>query len=52
MQSGSPRQEVEGLKYESDFLVADGRKLVVVQLTHLLMIEPVLTGSWSVETPN
>ena len=41
VQRRGPGQQVEGLKDEADFLVADARQLVVIQLADQLAVQPV-----------
>ena len=43
VQSGSPREQVEGLKYEANFLVPDAGQLVVVHFRDILAVKPVLS---------
>src|SRR5580698_9158033 len=52
VQRGRPRQQIEGLKYESDFLVADARQFVVIEFADQLAVEPVLTFGGRVEAAN
>src|ERR1051325_5278510 len=43
-------QQVERLKHEADFLVANARQLVVLEVAHLLAVQPVLAARRRVET--
>ena len=52
MQGGSTRQQVEGLKDESDFLVADAGQLIVVQFAHQLSVQPVLALGGRIKAPD
>ena len=45
-----PREEVEGLKDESDLSIADPRQLIVAQLAHELTAQPVLARGRRIET--
>ena len=51
MESGCPGQEIECLKDKPDLLVPNARQLIVVQLAHLLRIEPILACRRRVEAP-
>src|SRR5215213_277431 len=46
----SAREQVECLKNETDFLVANASKLVVIHLRDVLAVKPVLTLRRSIET--
>src|SRR4029079_7477842 len=50
MQCGGASQEVESLKYKSDFLITNSRKLVIVHLGNVLAIQPVLAFRWRIKT--
>ena len=49
VQRGGPRQEVEGLEDEADFLIANAGQFVVVEFTDQLSVQPVLAFARSVE---
>src|SRR5215204_7823507 len=44
------REQIESLKDEADFLVANACKFVVVHFRDVLGVEPVLTLTWRIET--
>src|SRR6185369_17180123 len=50
VQRRGAREQIERLKYETDFLIANARKLVVVHLRDVLTVEPVFTLTRSIET--
>src|SRR4026208_128295 len=50
VQRRSAREQIEGLKNETDFLVANACELVVVHLRDVLAVEPVFTLRRSIET--
>src|SRR5687767_1010133 len=50
MQSCCACQQVEGLKYKPDFLIANARKLVIVHFRNILACEPILTLRGRIET--
>src|SRR6185503_4455804 len=52
MKRRGPCQQVEGLKNETDFLIANARQLVVVHLGNVFGVEPVFALAWRVETAN
>ena len=41
VQGGGAGQQIEGLEDEADFLVADARKLIVVEITDQLAVQPI-----------
>ncbi len=49
MQSGRARQKIEGLEDEADFLVANARQFIVVELAHQLAVEPVFALGGRIE---
>src|SRR5678815_6057616 len=50
VQRGGAREQIERLKNETDFLVANASKLVVVHLRNVLAVEPVFALARSIET--
>src|SRR5206468_9282604 len=47
-----PRQQVEALKHEADFLVADGRELILRHARDVLAVEEIQSGGRLVEAPD
>src|SRR5215213_2159196 len=50
VQRSRAREQIERLKNETDFLVANASKLVVVHLRNVLAVKPVFTLARSIET--
>ena len=50
VQRGRPRQEIERLKDESDLFIANPRQLIVIEFSHLVIVEPITSLAWRVET--
>ena len=52
VQRCSACQQVESLKHESDFLVADAREFIIIQFTDQLAIQPVLAFRRRIQATN
>ena len=50
VQSRGPRQQIEGLEHEPDFLVPDSRQLVIIQFADQLIVQPVIAFARRIET--
>ena len=47
VQRRGSRQQVEGLEYEADFLVADAGQFVVIQFADQLAVQPIVAPCWA-----
>ena len=52
VQRRGARQQVEGLEHEPDFAVADVGELIVAQVAHQLLVQPVLPPGGGVQAPD
>ena len=52
MESACAWQKIEGLKDETDFLVTDVSKFVVIEFADQTAGEPILARTWGIETAN
>src|ERR1044072_7325265 len=50
VQSCRAREQVERLKDEADFLIANAREFIVVHIGDVLAVQPVLSLRWCIET--
>ncbi len=52
VQSGGARQQIESLKDEPDFLIANTREFIIVHLRNVLAVKPIISLRSRIETTN